>query len=59
MQNETIEVPVHLLESILEILNSLDYERDEDSLSMSFFKGRLNEDCFFCDKNKLEEMLGK
>ena len=57
MQNQTIEVPIHLLKSILNTLNSLEYEGDEDSSSMSFFQGRLNEDGFFYDKNKLEEIL--
>ena len=59
MQNQTIEVPVYLLKRILDTLNSFNYERDEDSMSMSFFKARLNEDGFFSDKNELEEILGK
>jgi hypothetical protein len=57
MPNQTIEVPVHLLTSIYEILSSLDYEISDTDEPKSFFFGKLNEDSFFYDKNKLEEIL--
>jgi hypothetical protein len=38
-------------------LSSLDYEISDTDEPKSFFFGKLNEDSFFYDKNKLEEIL--
>ena len=57
MQNQTIDVPVQLLINIYEILSSLDYKIGDADEPKSFFFGELNEDSFFYDKKKLEEIL--
>lgn len=57
-KRDVAEVASHDLLAVLEILNSFDYEADEDScMGMSFFTGRISEDGFFTTKLRLEEAL--
>ena len=45
------------LSECLRLLNSFEYEGDEDSQAKAFFKAHINEDWFFHVKNSLELAL--
>jgi hypothetical protein len=57
-QKPTVEIQASDLIAVIKILDSFEYEADEDScMGMSFFNARLPEDEFFHFKFKLERLL--
>ncbi len=58
MKKQTINIQAEDLSDAVQLLNTFNYEADEDScMGMSFFTARLPEDGFFSVKFKLERLL--
>ena len=55
---DKLTLDINLAKDLFEILDSFNYEPDEDScMGMSYFKARLSEDWFFITKNNLKQKL--